>query len=536
MVATSIQARLAERDAEVASLRAELAQLRQQLAELREQLAAANAHSAKLVEQLAALTEQVAKGNDRNAELLAIAQRKKRGPDKPPPAEPAAPPELEEPVRTAFEDRPRPPDLRGALHDRPRPKQRPTGRKPLPAHLPVEEQTVYPERCACGCQDFEWVDEVVEEKLDVAAHQRIRRTRRKTGRCKSCLRRTTAPAPPSPFPRSKATPGWLAWLVCQRYRLLVPIDRLHRYLGAQGLPLSKSYLSEQLDRAAELVDPIDGEHWRDLLGGAWMGTDGTGFKVQVPGVGLHHGHFEVYHRDDIVVYQYTPEKGGEWQAERLTMFAGTLLVDGESRYNETTRDGRIKEANCNAHPRQRLRDAEVVQPVLAAEGGQFVSKMFELEAIAKERGLAGPDLLAWREAEIRPISERFLGWMNAVEPTLLRGDPVAKVIRYYRRHWTALFLFLTDANIPIDNSASERLFQVIAKLRLSSLFAGGTEGAHRAAVLLGVIATCNRLDVDPEAYLNWVFVRRGTHRAKYGLSASELTPAAYKRAITPSAA
>lgn len=530
MVATNLRTLLAERDAENARLRADLAATRADLAQLREVLVTQSA-------QLVDLTEQVAKANDRIAELLAIAHRKKKGaaPPTPTPTAVTAPPALDDAAQAAFDARPRPPDLRGALHDRPRPKQRPTGRRQLPAHLPVDERTVYPERCECGCEDFEWIDEVVEEKLDVAAHQRIRRTRRKTGRCKRCLRRTTAPAPPSPFPRSKATPEWLAWFVVQRYRLLVPIDRLHKYLGAQGLALSKSYLSLQLDRAAELLDGVDGEHWKDLLDGDWMGTDGTGIKVQVPGLGLHYGHFEVYHRDHIVNFQYTAEKGGESQAERLAKFAGTLLVDAESRYNASTRDGRIKVANCNAHPRRALEDAEAVQPILAAEGGQFLGKMFEADAIAKERGLTGPALLAWRDTEIRPISEQFLGWMNAVEPTLLPKDPVAKVIRYYRRHWTGLFRFLDDANIPMDNSASEREFQVIAKLRLSSLFAGGTEGAHRAAVLLGVIATCLRLDLDPEAYLAWVFVRRGTHRETYALPASQLTPAAYKRSLsTPS--
>lgn len=36
---------------------------------------------------------------------------------------------------------------------------------------------------------------------------------------------------------------------------------------------------------------------------------------------------------------------------------------------------------------------------------------------------------------------------------------------------------------------------------------------------------------DLEAYLIWVFIRRGTHAKKYRLTAAELTPAAYKRAI-----
>jgi Transposase IS66 family len=158
----------------------------------------------------------------------------------------------------------------------------------------------------------------------------------------------------------------------------------------------RTFLSEQLDWAAELVEGIDGVHWKDLLGGDWMATDGTGFKVQIRGVGLHHGLFEVYRRDELVVFQYTPEKGGESQAERLASFAGTLLVDGESCYNETSRDGRIKEANCTAHPRRKLQDAEAVQPVLAKEGGQFLSKLFELEEVAKERGLTGPDLVERR--------------------------------------------------------------------------------------------------------------------------------------------
>ena len=84
-----------------------------------------------------------------------------------------------------------------------------------------------------------------------------------------------------------------------------------------------------------------------------------------------------------------------------------------------------------------------------------------------------------------------------------------------------------------DNSGSEREFQAVAKLRLNSFFAGGPEGAHRVCVLLGICSTCRRLGVDIEAYLTWVFIRRGTHRKKYNLAAADLTPAAYKRQHPP---
>lgn len=528
------------REAQLEEARAEVVRQREQIRRLEGELTASRAELARFrtesTAQMAALTAQVgelttvvAKGNDRIAELLAAALRKKKGTskkgDKPPPP----PPVVDAAARAAFEDRPTPPEAPPPASPSPGGQTRP-GRHPLPPHLERDESTVRPERCPCGCSEFDIVDEHVEEKLDVKSHQRVRRTRRKIGRCKKCGQRVAAEAPPSPYERSKVTPRWLAWSQTQLFELVVPIDRMRRSLLAERVALSKSFLVSQKEAAADLLGPIDGVHWKALIAGDHLATDGTGFKVQVPGLGLHHGYFEVYHWGDTVVFQYTPEKGGESQAERLAGFAGTLLVDAESRYNATlAASGAIIEANCNAHPRRKLRDAEAVQPALAVEAGRFVSAMFEAEDVARELGWTGEALLHHRQRVTRPISEQFLVWMDAVEPTLAYGDPVARVIRYYRNHWGPLFRFLEDPNLPLDNSRSEREFQLVAKLRHNVLFAGGTEGAHRAAVLLGIAATCRRVAVDFEDYQEWVYVRRGTHRHKYDLSAADLTPAAYKR-------
>jgi hypothetical protein len=85
--------------------------------------------------------------------------------------------------------------------------------------------------------------------------------------------------------------------------------------------------------------------------------------------------------------------------------------------------------------------------------------------------------------------------------------------------------------VPIDNSPTEREFQNVAKLRLNMLFAGSTEGAHRACVLLGIIATCRALRVPAQAYLVWAFERLGTHRDLFSLPLEALTPAAFKKTL-----
>lgn len=92
-------------------------------------------------------------------------------------------------------------------------------------------------------------------------------------------------------------------------------------------------------------------------------------------------------------------------------------------------------------------------------------------------------------------------------------------------------LRVEDPAVPIDNSRTEREFQNVAKLRLNMLFAGSAEGAHRACVLLGIIATCRAIGVPAQAYLAWAFDRLGTHRDVFGLELHEMTPAAFKRSL-----
>lgn len=189
------------------------------------------------------------------------------------------------------------------------------------------------------------------------------------------------------------------------------------------------------------------------------------------------------------------------------------------------------EAGCNAHGRGKFRDAEDTQPVLAVEGGAFLGAIYGEEEKAQNLGLVGDALREHRQRCIRPIVHDFKRWLDAVQPTLLPSEPLAAAIRYYKNHSDALFRFVDDPEVPIDNSPTEREFQNVAKLRLNMLFAGSTEGAHRACTLLGIVATCRALSVPVQAYLSWAFERLGTHRDVFALPLEAMTPAAFKKTL-----
>ncbi len=245
----------------------------------------------------------------------------------------------------------------------------------------------------------------------------------------------------------------------------------------------------------------------------------------------HNGYVELYRNGELAVFQYEADKTSDVVVSKLAPFHGTLTADAEHRFNAVYASGRVIEAGCNAHGRRKFRDAEDTQPVLAAEGGAFIGAIYGEEEKATKMGLRGEALRDHRQRFIRPIARDFEIWLAAVEPTLLPSEPLMTAVRYYRSHRDALFRFIDDPDVPIDNSPTEREFQNVAKLRLNMLFAGSTEGAHRACVLLGIVATCRAIGVPVQAYLAWAFDRLGTHRDVFALRVDEMTPAAFKRSI-----
>ena len=314
-------------------------------AELRATAAASQATIAKLVAEIAKLSERV-------AELLVIAQRNQRKPSKERP--PAPPPVVEGEAKRAFDERPQPP----VLPERPKPPKgasKPTGRAPVPAHLEAEEHALRPNRCEqCGGTALDAIDTLEEVKLHVVKeHQRRRVVRRTTCRCRTCGERTTPRSLPAPYARSKVTSDWLAWLVHSKFVLLTPLDRIRRDLAERGVSIAMGTLVSLIERAADLLGPIDGLHWRSLLAGSWMATDSTGLKVLVEGLpAAHNGYLELYRNREMAVFQYSATKTGDGVVDKLKAFTGKLTADAEHRYNAVFESGRVIEAGCNAHGRR----------------------------------------------------------------------------------------------------------------------------------------------------------------------------------------
>ena len=72
-------------------------------------------------------------------------------------------------------------------------------------------------------------------------------------------------------------------------------------------------------------------------------------------------------------------------------------------------------------------------------------------------------------------------------------------------------VYLLDGDLSIDNNVSENALRRIALGRKNWLFCGSDNGGRTAAILFGLIASCQRHGVEPFAYLRDVLTRIAAH-------------------------
>ena len=72
---------------------------------------------------------------------------------------------------------------------------------------------------------------------------------------------------------------------------------------------------------------------------------------------------------------------------------------------------------------------------------------------------------------------------------------------------SAVWLYVQDGDLSIDNNFAERAMRPIAIGRKNWLFVGSEQAGDRAAILTSLIASCKNNFVEPWAYLKDVLTK-----------------------------
>lgn len=443
------------------------------------------------------------------------------------------------------------------------------GRRRLPVDLPRRKE-IYdlPEAekpCPCCGEMRHVIGQEVSEHLDYVPPQVtvIERVQLKYA-CRHCEQNaaeggpqiTTAEKPLSPIEKGLAAPGLLAYVIVSKYSDHLPLYRLERILDRYGIDIARSTMCDWMAQCAEVLQPLYERlvHYARLS--KVIHTDDT--PVDVLDRSLNQtrtGRFWVYLGDaphPYTVFTYTASRSrdgpmqflkGWGQDQRVYLQADAFggydgIYAGEA-------GGQVTEVACWAHARRKFYEARTSDAAASTQALAYIRLLYDLEDQAKEQfaeqgeaaerdegaehgttaehnEVAERDAVAERRSlsAIRhtlrqehsvPRLEQFKTWLLSQQAehggTVLPKSPMGQAITYALNQWEALGVYTTDGDLAIDNNAAENALRRVAIGRKNWLFCGSDNGGNTAAILFSFIATCQRHEVEPFAYLRDVLTR-----------------------------
>jgi transposase len=309
-----------------------------------------------------------------------------------------------------------------------------------------------------------------------------------------------APALELPLPRSLCGPGLLADTLVRRWQDHLPLYRLERIYGREGLELPRSTVCDWHMGAALLVKPLIDAMWKDALRhSAYLCIDATGVLVQAREKCRRAHFFVVVAPQRHVLFGYQKEHDSAAVDALLEGYKGFLVADAHSVYEHLYLTGEVLEVGCWAHARRYWFKALDTDGTRARHGLSLIQELFMLDR--QHAPLPAEEKLRLRQRESKPIVEAFFRYCEQEALKVLDETPISKAIGYANNQREALERFLSDGRLPLHNNHSENELRREAVGRKNWLFLGSDEGGEANATFVTLLASCQLHGLEPLGYL-----------------------------------
>ena len=395
-------------------------------------------------------------------------------------------------------------------------------RKPLPDYFPREtvvHDIADADKICDGCgHELHRMGEDTSEQLEfIPASIKVIEHVRPKYSCRQCEQHGTevvikiAPVPPTPIPKSFATPSLLSQIITSKYQYALPLYRQEQLFKQYGIDLSRQTMADWMIRSSELLMQIYQRLKVIQLQQPVINADETPLKV------IHEDKSRCYmwvyctgrdslseHGDDhplnIVLYEYRNTRAGHCVREYLDGYRGYLQVDGYAGYHQSE----ATLAGCFAHARRKFIEAQRMQ--VKGKTGKadwainHIRKLYRIETDIKDKSPL--EKQAERQARAKPLLDQFKSWLDTSALQVPPKSAVGKAIAYSLGQWEKLERYLENGNLQIDNNRAERAIKPFVIGRKNWLFSNTAKGAQASAILYSLIETAKANGLIPFDYLH----------------------------------
>jgi len=230
---------------------------------------------------------------------------------------------------------------------------------------------------------------------------------------------------------------------------------------------------------------------------------------------------ELYKDRPIVIYEYHKGRDHKIPLEFYRNYKGILVTDGLAQYHLVDKllpD--VTNANCWAHARRDLADAvkaadkkdpQAVKQSVAYQALQKIAAFYSADTELKD--LTSAERLQKRQVIIKPLIEDFFAWVKqqAAECSVPPKSKTAQGLNYIINQEPYLRVFLTDSDVPIDNSASERSIRTFCLGKKNWMFHNTAKGANASALVYSIAETAKLNNLHPYNYFKYLLTELPKH-------------------------
>jgi hypothetical protein len=325
----------------------------------------------------------------------------------------------------------------------------------------------------------------------------------------------TATKPPQPIEKSTAGASLLSQVIVAKCADHLPLHRQEKIFQRHGAEISRQTICGWLAQCAALLEPLYGSLKGVLFESKVIGTDDTGVKVlDVKLPFARTGRIWPYCGDrdhPVILYDYTATRQRAGPEEFLRGYRGYLQADAYGGYDALFKDPArgLIEVGCWAHARRYFHKALESDQARMGPALLLIAQLYQVEKQA--RPLPAEERLRLRQLQSRPILDKLHGYLSEIQVEVLPKSPEGRAARYSLKNWNALTRYCDDGELEIDNNATERAIRGVAVGRNNWVFFGSDEGGKTAAILRSLVASCQRVGVDPFVWLKDVLSRITNH-------------------------
>jgi len=325
----------------------------------------------------------------------------------------------------------------------------------------------------------------------------------------------TATKPPQPIEKSTAGASLLAQVIVGKLVDHLPLHRQEKIFERHGVEISRKTMGGWMAQCADLLNPLYRSLKEVLFQSKVIGTDDTSVKVLDMALPFARtGRIWPYYGDKehpVILYDYTATRERAGPEKFLEGYRGYLQADAYGGYDAFFTDPArgLIEVGCWSHARRYYHKAlESDQPRMGP-ALLLIAQLYRVETPA--RTLSSEDRLRLRQLQSRPILDKLQDYLLEIQAEVLPKSPEGRAVRYTLKNWTALTRYCEDGDLEIDNNATERAIRSVAVGRHNWMFFGSDHGGNTAAVLRSFVASCQRVSVNPFAWLKDVLSRIAVH-------------------------